>query len=177
MVEIEKCCITRYPSEVLMHGVRRVEKIDDNIRALAAKMIDIMVEQKGIGLAGPQAGVPLAIFVISADGTKENARVYINPKITPSGSVEVCEEACLSLPGIWGKIKRHTRCTVRATDLDGREFTEEGEGLLARAFQHETDHLEGRLIVDRMGTASRIAVRGRLKELRDEYENSCRQER
>lgn len=176
MVEVGKCRITRYPAEVLKHGVKRIEQIDDNIRAVAAKMIDIMVEQKGVGLAGPQAGVPLAIFVISTDGTKENARVYINPEITPSGSVEVCEEGCLSLPGIWGKIKRHTRCTVKATGLDGKEFTEEGEGLLARAFQHETDHLEGRLIVDRMGTASRIAVRGRLKELRDGYENFRRQE-
>ncbi len=176
MIEIDKCCITRYPAEVLKSGGRRIEKIDDSVRALAAKMIDIMVEQKGVGLAGPQAGVGLAIFVVSEDGTKENAKVYINPEIAPAGSVEICEEGCLSLPGRWAKVKRHTKCTVKATGLDGKEFVEEGEGLLARAFQHETDHLEGRLIVDRMGTASRIAVRGRLTELREQYGNPGQQE-
>jgi peptide deformylase len=171
-MDIGKCCITRYPAPVLKGGVKRIETIDDEIRALAEKMIDIMVEQKGVGLAAPQAGVALAIFVVSVDGTKEGAKVYINPEITPSGSVEVVEEGCLSLPGIWAKLKRHTKCTVKATDLDGKEFIEEGEGLLARAFQHETDHLEGRLIVDRMGTAARIVVRGRLKELAEDYEKS-----
>ncbi len=176
MIDIDKCCITHYPAEVLKSGVKRIDKIDDGIRALAAKMIDIMVEQKGVGLAGPQAGVDLAIFVVSADGTKENAKVYINPQITPSGSIEINEEGCLSLPGIWGKVKRHTKCSVKALDLEGREFTEDGEGLIARAFQHEMDHLEGRLIVDRMGTAARIAVRGRLKELREQFESSRRQE-
>jgi peptide deformylase len=172
MLDVGKCHITRYPADVLKSGGKRIEKIDDDIRALAARMIDIMVEQKGVGLAGPQAGVPLAIFVVSVDGTKENAKVYINPTITPSGDTEVVEEGCLSLPGIWAKIKRFKKCTVKATGLDGKEFVEEGEGLLARAFQHETDHLEGRLIVDRLGTAARIAVRGRLKELRETYQES-----
>jgi peptide deformylase len=172
MIDPSKCQITRYPAEVLKSGGKRIEKIDDDIRALANRMMDIMVEQKGVGLAGPQAGVPLAIFVVSVDGTKEHARVYINPQITPSGDTEVVEEGCLSLPGIWAKIKRHKKCIVKATDLDGNEFVEEGEGLLARAFQHETDHLDGRLIVDRLGTAARIAVRGRLKELREDFEKS-----
>jgi peptide deformylase len=171
MIDLDKCKITRYPAEVLKGGVKRIEKIDDEIRALAEKMKDVMVEQKGVGLAAPQIGVALAIFVISVDGTKEHAKVYINPEISPSGEAEVCEEGCLSVPGIWAKIKRHTRCTAKATDLEGKEFVEEGEGLLARAFQHENDHLDGRLIVDRLGTAARIAVRGRLKELKDIYEN------
>jgi peptide deformylase len=172
MIDIGKCHITRYPAEVLKGGGKRIEKIDDEIRALAEKMKDIMVEQKGVGLAGPQAGVPLAIFVVSVDGTKENAKVYINPVISPSGETEVVEEGCLSLPGIWAKVKRYTKCMVKATDLDGKEFIEEGEGLLARAFQHENDHLEGRLIVDRVGSVARIAMRGRLKELKEDYEKS-----
>jgi peptide deformylase len=172
MIDISKCHITHYPAEVLKGGVKPIEKIDDDIRALADKMKDIMVEHKGVGLAGPQAGVALAIFVVSTDGTKENAKVYINPVISPSGAAEVAEEGCLSLPGIWAKVKRYNKCMVKATDLDGKEFEEEGEGLLARAFQHETDHLEGRLIVDRIGTAARIAVRGRLKELKEDYEKS-----
>jgi peptide deformylase len=175
MIDIDKCHITRYPAEVLKGGGKRIEKIDNEIRSLAEKMKDIMVEQKGVGLAGPQAGVPLAIFVVSVDGTKENAKVYINPVISPSGETEVVEEGCLSLPGIWAKVKRYNKCMVKATDLDGKEFVEEGEGLLARAFQHENDHLEGRLIVDRIGSVARIAVRGRLKELREDYEKSEQQ--
>jgi peptide deformylase len=175
MIDLNKCCITHYPAEVLKGGVKRVEVIDESVRALAEKMKDIMVAHKGVGLAGPQVGVPLAIFIISPDGTKEHAKVYINPEISPSGSVETSEEGCLSVPGIWAKVKRHTRCWVKAMDLDGNVFTEEGEGLLARALQHENDHLEGRLILDRMGTAARIAVRGRLKELQEEYRQSRQQ--
>jgi peptide deformylase len=135
-------------------------------------MIDIMLEHKGVGLAGPQAGVDLQIFVVSVDGTKENAKVYINPQISLSGPLEENDEGCLSLPGIYTKIKRHKTCTVTATDLDGNEFTEETEGLLARAFQHEFDHLQGRLIKDRMGRVAAIANRRRLKELEKEYEEN-----
>ena len=119
-------------------------------------MIDIMLETKGVGLAAPQAGVNLRIFVVSLDATKENAKVYINPKIETSGPLEAIEEGCLSLPGISAKIKRFTKCPVTATDLDGNTFTEEAEGLLARAFQHEFDHLEGMMIKDRMGRVQAI---------------------
>ncbi len=85
------------------------------------------------------------------------------------GSVENHEEGCLSLPGIYGKIKRFSKCTVTATDLDGNEFTEVGEGLLARAFQHEYDHLEGRMIKDRLSTAAKLRANRRLKQLRAEH--------
>jgi peptide deformylase len=174
MVEVEKLKITRYPAPVLAQGAKPVERVDDIIRKLADKMLDIMVETKGIGLAGPQAGVPLRIFVISLDGTKEHGRAYINPRVEPYGPIEVNEEGCLSLPGIWSKIRRHTNCRVTALDLDGREFSEDVTGLHARALQHENDHIEGRLIVDRMTQIARIANRNRLKELRDIYEESLK---
>ncbi len=159
------CQLTRYPSAVLGKKARPIERIDDSIRALAERMKELMVEHKGVGLAGPEAGVDLRIFVVSVDGTKENARVYINPQIQVGGGLEEHEEGCLSLPGIWGKVRRYKKCTVTALDLEGRRFTEEGEGLLARAFQHEYDHLEGVMIKDRLGTAARLRVRKRLKEL------------
>ena len=174
MVEIDKCKITRYPSPVLGEPAKPVEEIDDNIRLLADKMLDIMVETKGVGLAGPQAGVPLRIFVVSVDGTKEHGKTYINPTIEPSGDLEPSEEGCLSLPGIYTKVRRYTNCKIKATGLDGKKFTEEATGLLARAFQHENDHLEGRLIVDRIGQVAKIAIRGRLKELREIYEKSIK---
>jgi peptide deformylase len=157
--------MTRYPQPVLGKKARPIEVIDDSIRTLAERMKDLMVEHKGVGLAGPQAGVDLRIFVVSVDGTRENAKVYINPTIEVSGGLAENEEGCLSLPGLWGKIKRYKKCTVKATDLDGRPFTEEGEGLLARAFQHEYDHLEGIMIKDRFSTAAKLRARKRLAEL------------
>ena len=169
MADYLKCCLTKYPTPVLMDKAKPVADINDDIRVLADRMADIMVEAKGIGLAGPQAGVDLRIFVVSTDGTKENARIYINPTIKVEGSIVANEEGCLSLPGIYGKIKRFSKCTVTATDLDGNVFTEVGEGLLARAFQHEHDHLEGRMIKDRLSTAAKFRANRRLKQLQEEY--------
>ncbi len=170
MLDVDKCCITRFPTPVLGQRAKPVEKIDDSIRALADKMKDIMVEYKGVGLAGPQAGVGLRIFVASPDGKKENAKVYINPVITPSGKLYSSEEGCLSLPNIWGKIQRYTKCSIRAKGLDGKEFSEEAEGLPARIFQHEYDHLNGILIADKFSTVAKIGARKKLKQLREEYE-------
>ncbi len=171
-MDINDCCITRFPAPVLGQPAKPIDQITDDVRRLADRMIDIMLENKGVGLAGPQAGVDLQIFVVSIDGTRENAKVYINPQISPSGPLEENDEGCLSLPGIYTRIKRYKKCTVTATDLDGNEFTEEGDGLLARVFQHEFDHLQGRLIKDRMGRVAAIAHRKRLKELQKEYENN-----
>ena len=170
MTDYTKCTITHYPTPVLMDKAKPVEDINDDIRQLADRMVDIMVEAKGIGLAGPQAGVNLRIFVVSTDGTKEGARVYINPTIKVEGSIVTNEEGCLSLPGVYGNIKRYSKCTVTATDLDGNAFTEVGEGLLGRAFQHEYDHLEGRMIKDRLSTAAKFRANRRLKQLQAEYE-------
>ena len=163
------CSITHFPAPVLAQPAKPIDNIDESIRTLADRMIDIMLETKGLGLAGPQAGVNLRIFVVSLDGTKENAKVYINPKIENSGSLVDFEEGCLSLPGVSAKIKRFKQCSVTATDLDGNTFTEHAEGLLARAFQHESDHLDGMLIKDRMTRVQTIAARKLIKKLREEY--------
>jgi peptide deformylase len=171
MIDIEKCRITHYPAAVLAGIANPVEKIDDNIRQLAEKMTEIMLEQKGIGLAAPQAGVPLRIFIISIDGTKEKVKVYINPIVTPDGRSLSFEEGCLSVPGVRDKISRYEKCTVTATDLDGNEFTERAEGLYARALQHEYDHIQGITIVSRMGQVAKIMHRKRLKKLKEEHKN------
>lgn len=170
MSDYKNCKITHFPEPVLGKPAKPIEVIDDSIRRLVERMKDIMVEQKGIGLAGPQAGVDLQIFIVSVDGTKENARVYINPRIEPEGPQDTCEEGCLSLPSIYGKIIRYTRCTVHALDLDGKPFTEVGEGLQARAFQHEYDHLQGIMIKDRMSQAAKLRARKVLKRMQEEYQ-------
>jgi len=172
MFDILKCRITHYPATVLAERAQPVEKIDDSIRQLVEKMTDIMMKRKGIGLAAPQAGVSLRLFIISLDGSREKLKVYINPTVTRDGPLIDFEEGCLSAPGIFTKIKRYKKCKVTATDLDGNEFTEEAEGLYARALQHEYDHIEGMTIVNRMGRAAKIAHRKQIKKLTEEHEQS-----
>jgi peptide deformylase len=170
MADVAKCCITHYPMPVLAEKAKSVKTFDDTLKALAEKRQDIMVENKGVGLAGPQAGVGLRIFVASPDGTKKNAKTYVNPVITPSGKILTNEEGCLSLPGIYGNIRRYANCSIKAQDLDGKEFSEDAEGILARIFQHECDHLDGTLIADKFSTVAKISARKKLKKLRENYE-------
>ena len=167
-MNIENCQITHYPADVLRQKARPVEKIDDDIRRLVERMTEIMLENKGIGLAAPQAGVSLRVFIISLEQKKDAVKVFINPTVTTSGRLVVMEEGCLSVPGIYTKIKRYERATVTATGLDGSEFTEEAEGLYARCLQHEFDHIEGTTIADRMTSAARIKHRKQLKRLEQE---------
>ena len=170
MIDIEQCQLTHYPADVLAGPASTVDKIDDNIRQLVGKMIDVMIKNKGVGLAAPQIGVPLKLFIISLDGKKDDVKVFINPTVTPTGELDVLEEGCLSVPNVYTKIRRYKRCKVTATDLDGKEFSEEAEGLFARALQHENDHINGVTIVSRMGQAAKIAHRRQLKKLRQEHE-------
>jgi len=168
MADVDNCHITHYPAPVLAEVAQPIEKIDEDIHRLVEKMIDIMVQNKGVGLAAPQVGLPLRIFIISLDGSKNNVKIYINPTVSPTtGELQPTDEGCLSVPGVYTKIRRYKKCTVTATDLEGKQFTEEAEGLLARALQHEYDHIEGMTIINRMGQAARIAHRKQLKKLRE----------
>jgi peptide deformylase len=166
-IDIDKCEMTRFPAPVLRGKAAPVEKIDDSIRRLVEKMTDLMIEYKGIGFAAPQAGVGLRLFIVSLSGTRDNVRAYINPTVTPQGELDEAEEGCLSVPGVWAKIRRYKRVTVTATDLDGNPFTEEADGMYARCLQHEYDHIEGTVIINRMSATARIAHRRQLKKLLD----------
>jgi len=159
--------ITHYPAKVLMSRAEPVDRIDATIRALVDRMADILVELKGIGLAAPQAGMPLRLFIVSLDGTKQNVKVFVNPTVTPTGELESKEEGCLSVPGVYTNVRRYKTCQVSATDLEGRPFTEAAEGMYARCLQHEYDHIEGITIVNRMGQAARIVNRRQLKRLEE----------
>ena len=167
--------MTAYPlrifgDPVLKQRARDVEDITGDLVPLVHGMYETMAIEEGVGLAAPQVGVPLRLFIVSLTGKREDVRAYVNPTVTPHGDLDEAEEGCLSVPGIWAKIRRYKKATVTATDLDGRQFTEDAEGLYARCLQHEYDHIEGTVIVNRMGEAARIAHRRQLKKLTDEQE-------
>jgi peptide deformylase len=168
--------IVIWPAPVLLAKAQPVARIDAAVRDLVADMVRVMRIEEGAGLAAPQVGESLRIFVVEArdaeDGRPpEPLGVYINPAIVSmEGPVEPYEEGCLSLPNIRADIRRPPVVTIRATDLEGREFTRTDDAMLARIWQHEFDHLEGVLILDRMTPMDRLATRKKVKDLRDAYE-------
>ena len=169
-IDLQNVRLVKYPDPILAHPAAKVTEFTPELRQLAEAMFGIMYAARGVGLAGPQAGVGLRIFVANANSEPgEGERVYVNPEIIDSSGQQVDEEGCLSLPGISCKIKRATHVVLRAQDLDGREFEETGEGLLARIFQHESDHLDGILIANKMSIVARMANRNRLRELEEEH--------
>jgi len=133
--------------DVLRKKCRVVEEIDDRILVLLDDMADTLYDSNGVGLAAPQVGVLKRIAVIDVgDGLIE----LINPEIIAQSGVQDGAEGCLSVPGKYGNVKRPKKVTVRATDRDGNEFEITGEDLLARAFCHELDHLDGVVFVDKV---------------------------
>ncbi len=168
MIDINNCRLTKYPEPVLAEKALPVETIDESVAALADKMLDIMIENEGIGLAAPQANVNLRMFVISLESMKDDAIIFINPVIKSLGKVISMQEGCLSVPGIYTNIKRAPNVTVTAQGLDGKEFTIEADELLARCVLHEYDHLEGKTIVERMSSLAKIKHKRAIQELTGE---------
>lgn len=155
-----------YPAPALRARARAIGKIDDDVKAVAARMIELMRQAKGVGLAAPQVGLPWRMFVTDAP-KDEGPKVYINPILKNfSGQLGVNEEGCLSLPGVHVDIERPESVTLTAVDLDGRAISATGEGFPARIWQHEFDHLNGVLIIDRISAKERLAQRQSLKQQR-----------
>jgi peptide deformylase len=158
--------IVHYPDPVLRGNARPIPAVTDEVRAVAVRMLELMHAAPGVGLAGPQVGLPWRLFVANATGEPADDRVFINPQLSqPSREQVEQEEGCLSLPGINGQVRRPQRITVTAVDLDGREFTLTSDELPARIWQHECDHLDGVLIIDRMPRVERMANRDALRQL------------
>lgn len=155
--------ILRYPAPVLRARAKTVAKIDDEVRGVVERMIELMKQAEGIGLAATQVGLPWRIFVTNIPEQKQ-VKVYINPKLSDFGkTTDVYEEGCLSLPGIHVDVARPTSATLTAQDLDGREVTVRSEGFPARVWQHEFDHLNGVLIIDHIPPSERKAMRQTMK--------------
>ena len=163
--------IVHYPDPVLQRRAGSVETIDDVVRAVAARMIELMHEAEGIGLAAPQVGLEWRLFVLAGLGEDEPDLVCINPTLTVIDSeMTMREEGCLSLPGIHVDVRRPGGIRMEALDAHGEPFTITDHGYRARVWQHEFDHLEGKLIIQRMSPMARIATRKALKELKAAYQ-------
>ena len=153
--------IRTYGDPSLRRRAESVEAIDDEIRTICERMVETMLRANGAGLAAPQIGISKRIIVLDVDG---EFHVLINPElIETSGDVEQFNEGCLSVPGVDSVVERASRAVVEGTTLDGETVRIEGEGLLARAIQHEMDHLSGNLFLDRLSPARRQSL---LKEYR-----------
>jgi peptide deformylase len=139
--------ILNYPHPFLKFKTRPLVKVDQSIREVAAAMIDLMRSAGGMGLSANQVGLPFRMFVAEWEGSE---LCFVNPEVQAYGKSEVKSEGCLSFPGLALKVRRRTRCNFKAYDLVGNEINEEATGPLARLLQHEMDHLDGRLFIDRV---------------------------
>ncbi|MGL4252459.1 MAG: peptide deformylase [Fusobacteriaceae bacterium] len=155
--------IKTYGEEILRKKALKVEAIDEEILKLLDDMVETMEEAKGVGLAAPQIGVDKRIFVMDiGDGI---IRKIINPELEYSEETEENEEGCLSVPGIYRGVKRSKSVKATYTNEKGETITEEAEGLLSRAFQHEYDHLEGVLFTDKVSPVSKRLISKKLQNL------------
>jgi peptide deformylase len=158
--------LTIHPAEILRQKTEKIVDFDEDLQRMVGEMITIMHESDGVGLAAPQAGHSVQVFVCNAREDGEEDMVFINPEIMETaGAQEWAEEGCLSLPNIHGRVRRPTYVRIRAQDLTGATFEVESETFHARIWQHEYDHLQGVLILDRMRPIDRLAARRAIKDL------------
>jgi peptide deformylase len=179
--------IVRYPEPVLRAKCRPITEVTEETRKLAADMLETMRAANGVGLAAPQVGVDQQLAVIDvshnpqcisflringqpADMVQHMPVVFINPRLELGKERETDEEGCLSFPGLRGDIRRSAAMKVTFETLEGETAVWETDGLLARAFQHEIDHLNGILFIDRMSAAAKVSLKRKLKRLMEEWD-------
>lgn len=164
--------ILQYPHPALRWKSKPVTKIDAELRTIVRQMFDLMYEAQGIGLAANQVGLPYRVFVLNLTADREEKdeeHVFINPEITRRRGTQEAEEGCLSLPKLYGDVRRAGEIAVEAFDLEGRGFEVTIDDLASRAIQHETDHLEGVLFVDRLSDAAKREVAPTLSDFEAQF--------
>ena len=162
--------VLKYGEEILARKADPVMEISDEIKALAADMFETCYKKNGVGLAAPQVGKSVRLFIISippADRDSDDRKDYfeaamINPEISEKKGKQTDEEGCLSVPNVYEEVERAMYITVRYTDLDGKEQILKADGLTARAIQHENDHLDGYLFVDRLPPMQKQFIKKKL---------------
>jgi peptide deformylase len=166
--------IIHFPHPTLRHASKPLKRVDAELRKLVAEMFELMYEHEGVGLAANQVDLPYRLFVANVEGkrdAKETECVFINPILSGGRGQEEDEEGCLSIPGVYAAITRNATIKVEAYDLAGNEISFEADGLMARILQHETDHLDGTLFIDRLGPAQLAAIRDKLEEFELEFQS------
>jgi peptide deformylase len=165
--------LIKFPNDLLVGRNMDVKSIDENVQAKVSRLFEIMYETgNGVGLAAPQAGWNVKIFVLNLDKEKKKSgeMVFINPRLVDTNGDELLmDEGCLSFPGVYAKIRRWTQATVVAQGVDGKSRDVTYEGLGAQALQHEMDHLEGILFIEKMTPADKKVNEPRIKELVANY--------
>ena len=158
-----------YPSEALRKESRELtpEEFGADLKALVEEMVETMYETEGVGLAAPQVGRNIRLFVYDISPDRNDPHALANPRILEKSGAEVMEEGCLSVPGLRGKVRRAARVVVEGQDLEGNPVRLEAEGLGARVFQHEIDHLDAVLFCDRLSAAKRLLVRRHLRKMEE----------
>ena len=164
-----KLNLLTYPQPILRKACGPVEDFDDELAQIAARMLAVMHQHNGVGLAGPQVGLRVRLFVCNPTGQPEDDRVYVNPELSDLDGIVESEEGCLSIPEVNVMMRRAKSVTIRARSVAGEPVRGHAEDLLARIWQHETDHLDGKLIIDHMSEADRLDNRRVLKQLEEQY--------
>lgn len=156
--------ILHYPDPRLRRKAAPVARVDEEVRRLIDDMAETMYQAPGIGLAAVQVDVPKRVVVIDVSPEHSDLKVFVNPEIVRRDGVEVMEEGCLSVPGVYEEVERAERVTVRALDRDGQAFELVADGLLAVCIQHEIDHLDGRVFVDYLSRLKQSRIRKKLEK-------------
>lgn len=169
--------IIQYPHPTLRRVSKNIARFDADLRTTIRAMFDLMYEAKGVGLAANQVDLPLRLFVVNveADPEKGEEMVFINPVISmPRGGQVEAEEGCLSLPGVYAEVKRPKQVRVNAFNMSGEEISADVDGFLARVIQHETDHLDGVMFIDRLSETAKFDVGGAVQEFETAFESEQR---
>jgi peptide deformylase len=163
--------IIQYPHPTLRHVSKPLVRVDAELCDMIKQMFPMMYEAKGVGLAANQVDLPYRFFIVNekSDPEKGEELVFINPVLSRHKGSAEGEEGCLSLPGLYADVMRSEQVTIDAYNLDGEPVHIEAEGFLARVLQHETDHINGKLFVDRLGTAAQLEVRDAMREFEIQF--------
>lgn len=172
-IDISKIKLCYYPDPILRKMCAPVTAFDERLRQLAERMLEMMRGHRGVGLAAPQVGLPIRLFVCNTTGEPGNDLVCVNPVLADKQDLAEAEEGCLSIPEVFVPVRRGVKVRLTAFDVAGQPYERIGQDLTARVWQHESDHLDGRLIVDYMSEAAKIANRRALKQLRDKHKRTA----
>lgn len=163
--------VVHFPHPTLRYKSKPIVRVDAELRGIADRMLELMYEHNGVGLAANQVDLPIRMFVMNPAGKKDEGEewVVINPEISKPKGTDSAEEGCLSLPGVYGDVKRPKTVYLSAYDISGQPIEMEVDGFLARVIQHEKDHLDGVMFFDRMPDESRRELDYQLEELNTDF--------